>query len=200
MTSKSLETGDLLLFAGSTWLSRVLEFFGHCQYSHVAVVVRDPENMQPGLYVVQSGTTGLPDAITGRVRFGVQIELFDTIASTYQGTIFWRRPSVVTSNLQRRLMLAFLDVHQAPYDTNLNDWLCAKMHQEWPNFPMPSVCRQVTSRFWCSAFACYLYCKAGVVPTTINWTLVTPADFDGNGIFDTGTFGARHLVTALQNT
>ncbi len=51
---RNLETGDLLLFHGSTFLSLFLEYMGQSKYSHVGIILKNPsfinESLNPELF------------------------------------------------------------------------------------------------------------------------------------------------------
>jgi len=40
-----LETGDIILFRGNSWLSYVVEWFGKSPYSHVGIIIKNPSFM-----------------------------------------------------------------------------------------------------------------------------------------------------------
>ena len=42
MKIKDLETGDIILFSGNYLLSYIVEFFTNSMYSHVGVVLKNP--------------------------------------------------------------------------------------------------------------------------------------------------------------
>ena len=76
-----LQTGDILLFTGhkTSWLkyfSYMIEYATHSNFSHVAMVLRDPTYISPnlkGLYVWESGWEGKPDPQDGEIKLGVQL-------------------------------------------------------------------------------------------------------------------------------
>ena len=76
-----LQTGDILLFTGHKkgWLkyfSYMIEYATHSNFSHVAMVLRDPTYIDPnlkGIYLWESGWEGEPDAEDDKVKLGVKI-------------------------------------------------------------------------------------------------------------------------------
>ena len=45
----SLQTGDIILFRGTSFISCMLEYFGRSRYSHVGIIVRNPKFINPGI-------------------------------------------------------------------------------------------------------------------------------------------------------
>ena len=71
-----LETGDLLLFSGNYFLSKIIEYFTDCNYSHVGIVLKDPKYLDPkliGFYLLQSGEEYFKDSEDNKFKIGVQI-------------------------------------------------------------------------------------------------------------------------------
>ena len=70
--SRTAQTGDILLFGGSSVFGRLEEFFTATPYSHVAVFYRHPVSKQ--LYVAESSPKdGLKDFFTGRDLSGPRL-------------------------------------------------------------------------------------------------------------------------------
>ena len=98
----NLQTGDLLLFVEHpknifmnlfNWVIRAAT---HSQYSHVAMVIRDPVFINPslkGLYIWESSWEDTPDPQDGKIKLGVQISPLSEIVDYYKthGHIVVRR-------------------------------------------------------------------------------------------------------------
>ena len=70
------KTGDIFLYSGTHWYSKLIEYFSGSQFSHVTMILRDPTYINSklkGLYIIESGYEGIPDAVDGKIHFGVQI-------------------------------------------------------------------------------------------------------------------------------
>ena len=59
-------------------------------------------------------------------------------------------------------------VYDIPYDTNPFDWLEGLIQKD----PFP----QKKNRFWCSAFISFILVQVGVLPNSIDWSIVRPKD------------------------
>ena len=77
-----LKTGDILLCdyddtsGPMGWFSWMIKSFTKSNYSHVAMVLKNPTFIHPsltGLYVWESSYEGTPDPQDGKVKLGVQI-------------------------------------------------------------------------------------------------------------------------------
>ena len=91
---QSCQTGDILLFnshSGGIFgiFTTLIKYFTSSQYSHIAMVLRDPtyfgQNLQ-GLYVWESSYEGKPDPQDGKIKVGVQITKMETILQEYYQT------------------------------------------------------------------------------------------------------------------
>jgi len=184
----SLETGDILLFHGTNyWFSTMVEYVTGSAYSHVAMVVRDPTDLDPnlkGLYMIESGREHFPDAIRHRITFGVQIVDLIEVIKLYTGTIYYRKlhfSNNQTIEMQNRLsMEAILSnkiwplIKDSPYDRNPWDLLKAGFGIKWGN-------NNRTDAYFCSALVCFLLEKFGLITIPTEWDLIQPKDFDNGG-------------------
>jgi hypothetical protein len=80
-----LKTGDLVLFSGASFFSRVIRWAIGGKWSHVGVIVLSPQ--LPGRVLLWESTTlaDLPDAETGRAQAGVQLVFLSERLATYAG-------------------------------------------------------------------------------------------------------------------
>ncbi len=175
---KSLKTGDILLFVEHpknpfmklfSWL---ITSATHSEYSHTAVVLRDPTFINPslkGLYIWESSWEGTPDPQDGKVKLGVQITPFYQFLETYHGNIYVRRlfkgSDLIIDN---RLEKIHGVVYGKPYDINIKDWIEAWKRED--SHP------QKTDRFWCSALVAYILVGLGFLPDKTDWSLIRPSD------------------------
>jgi hypothetical protein len=165
------------------YFSDMIKWGTHSNYSHVAMVIRDPTFTDPplkGLYIWESGWEGKPDPQDGKTKLGVQITPFNEVLANFQGSkIIVRKmqygddsnPDSVFST--GKLRSIHVVVHDKPYDIFPRDWIDALFHRD----PEP----QKTSRFWCSALVGYIYTQCGVLKGDTDWSVMTPADFSLDG-------------------
>lgn len=112
-----LRTGDLVLFAGSTWSARLVQAFTLSRWSHVGLVVRLPEFGDRPLLWEATRASKLRDIRQGVEFDGVQLVSLDDKVLSYPGEIAVRRlrvalPESARIAQVRRLLTAW---HQRPY-------------------------------------------------------------------------------------
>ena len=186
--SFNLKTGDILLFdykAGGVFgiFTKLIKYFTKSNYSHVAMVLKDPTFIHPslkGTYIWESSWEGKPDPQDGKIKLGVQITPFMEIYEHYKlknSTIFWRsvycNPELFNDETMAEIHKV---VYDKPYDIIPKDWVGAIDH----NDPDP----QRINRFWCSALVGYIYTKCGLLKPDTDWSNLRSSDFsveyDGN--------------------
>jgi cell wall-associated NlpC family hydrolase len=185
MNKYDLQTGDILLFNNTesggfiNGLSKLIKWGTHSNYTHVAMVLKDPSFIHPslkGLYVWESSYEGKPDPQDGKVKLGVQIApLCELLEDYVNGDVILRK-------LEGRKEFTFSDkimeeVHSVaynkPYDIIPSDWISALFKKD--------AHPQKTDRFWCSALVGYIYTKLGILNHNTDWSILTPNDFSLSG-------------------
>ena len=178
MDLNKLDTGDILLFnyqGDSYWFSlfgRIIRTITHSDYTHAAMVLKDPTFIYPslkGLYIWESGWEGTPDPQDGKVKTGVQITSLYDVIKNYQGKLYIRQlkrgREKITSNL---LKTVHQTVYDKPYDLHPIDWLGALTRYD------NTV--QKTDRFWCSALVAYFLVSFGYLENNMDWSIIRPSD------------------------
>ena len=179
-----LETGDVLLFRGNSWISRLVEWVGVSKYSHVGMVVKNPKFMDPdlvdGIYILESSWNHTPDAEDHKIKLGVQLHLLDDVLKEFAvGTVMVRKLGCERNEaFYKKLTELHKEIHDKPYDMNPWDWLCAKYNMINPLPFDPAY--KTTKRFWCSALVSYIFCHMGIIDKDINWSLVAPCEFSSD--------------------
>ena len=179
----TLETGDVILFSGNSWISYIVEWFGRSPYSHVGMIIKNPSfintTLQDGIYLLESGFNSIPDSEDHLYKVGVQIHLLSDILEKCQpGSVYVRRISCKRDSFfYEKLDNIHKTIHNRPYDMNLWDWLKASYHLDIDgDISIQQNEPQTTDRFWCSALIAYVFDKLDLIEP-VNWTIVTPRDF-----------------------
>ena len=175
---KNCQTGDILLYNGTTWLGKVIEYFTGSNYSHVAIILRDPIYIDPklkGLYVLESGEENIPDSLTGKKILGVQItplaNTLDYFKNSWTASLYHRQLDCNRDNkFEEKLKELVNKTEGEPYDLCIFDWFRAKFDIEIGNV-------QITKRFWCSALIAYLYVELGFLDKDLPWSMIEPRQF-----------------------
>ena len=196
-----LESGDLILFRGTTWLSTLLEYAGHSKYSHVGIIIKNPrfldENLEDGLYLLDSSYGYKPDEEDHQMKYGVQLHKLDDIISLYPpGAVYMRKVKEVRDEaFYERLARIHQQVRNKPYDLHICDWIEAKMYLSQP-IPVNPLWKW-TDRFWCSSLVTFIYHELGWVQDC-NWGLIAPCEYssaDCTGkLFFTCIIGEEELL------
>jgi hypothetical protein len=179
----TLKTGDLLLcddLAYGSWglFSWLIKFVTKSDFSHVGMIVKDPdftETPLKGTFVWTSGISNVPDPEDKTKKFGVQFIPFDHFIQTYGGKIFLRRIefehneeyySIFETNKLKQIHQV---VYDKPYDLVITDWIEAYCKKD----PNP----QKTNRFVCSAFIGYIYTQLTLLSEDTDWSILYPSYF-----------------------
>ena len=173
-----LETGDLLLFHGTSILSTILEYFGRSKYSHIGMIIKNPKflnnKLEDGLYVLESSYGYKPDEEDHQIKFGVQLHKLEDIYKP--NTIYVRKlKNIIRDDIfYEKLKNIHTIIHNKPYDLHIMDWIMAEENISKPISINPLW--KITNRFWCSALISYVYLRLGWV-SDVNWSLVAPCEF-----------------------
>jgi signal peptidase I len=175
-----LKTGDIILcddLEYKDWglLSWFIKFMTKSDFSHVGMIVKDPDFTDPpmkGTYLWMSGTSNVPDAEDNTKKFGVQFVPFDEYVNTYGGKLYIRKlhsERYYELFTTERLKKIHQVVYDKPYDIVLTDWIEAYCKKD----PHP----QKTSRFVCSAFIGYVYTQLTLLREDTDWSILYPGYF-----------------------
>ena len=177
-----LQTGDLLLFNNHSggifgFFTNMIKWGTHSNYTHVAMVLRDPTFIHPslkGLYVWESTFNGHPDPQDGQIKLGVQITPLLECLNFEDRTVYVRKLSCPKEKLSNEILSKIHDVvYNKPYDVIPTDWIQAFFQCD--SHP------QKIDRFWCSALVGYIYTQLGILKDVTDWSILRPVDFSLSG-------------------
>ena len=100
LVKEPVKTGDILLFNyRDSWFSWAIKFFTRSNYSHVGMVVVDPQFTEiplKGVYLWESGRGYIPDPENHRLKTGVQLTPMEQVFKTFEskGNVYLRRLKV----------------------------------------------------------------------------------------------------------
>jgi len=150
----NLQTGDLILFTGNTFISKFIQYFQH------------NEPIGTRKYGVQLNL------------------LDDILKLCSKSTVYVRNILCKRDDeFYQKFRDAYLQIKDIPYDTNMIDWIAATFKLDYhlsddTNYylciPLPY---RKTDYFWCSSMTAYVFCKLGLIDEKINWTLISPSEF-----------------------
>lgn len=187
-TFDTLETGDILLFNGRYFSSRIVEYFTNSLWSHVALVVKNPDFLMNrdgssnGLFLFESSGTSIPDIDTGKLEIGVQIHDLKKYITEYDGDVYVRRLKCSLSNEQRTELIksVYETLYNKKYDTGVCDLIDLVLHSRrsyfsrlFDYFSSP----RNTNQLVCSGLVAYTYTICGFLKKTTQWSYITPSYF-----------------------
>ena len=177
MDLNELNTGDLILFSNSdTLFSKIIQYFTKSSYSHIGMVVRDPNftsKKLEGLFLWESGLETFCDAEDNQIKLGVQISDLSKVIedSNKNQTKLYVRKLINPPNFEKLKDIHDV-VHNKPYDLVPKDWIEALERKD--DTP------QKTDRFWCSALVGYIYTQLGLLSENTDWSILRPSDFSSS--------------------
>lgn len=178
-----LDNFDILLFSGKNyWFSYIVEYATWSKFSHIGIVLKSPTWLDPELtgdYLLESGIEDVPDSVTHKKVFGVQITPLHHLIKNYSGDIYVRKfeslPYKVNPQYyHEKVNIIYKIVANKPYDDQIADLVRTEFHIKLGNC-------QRTDSFFCSALVSFIFTQLGLLPTDCQWDLIEPKDFDTNG-------------------
>lgn len=162
------EAGDVVLFSGKGWSSDVVRLFTRSRWSHVAVVLRDPDFPRP-LLLEANTQSEVADVRSGQRMPGVSLVPLADKLDAYRGQVAFRRwvgDESVTRRRQKLLSVAHDLVHR-PYCNFVASWMWRGLRTAPPGM-------------FCSELVAEVYRRAGWLPQHFNPARAVPAHFAGN--------------------
>jgi len=175
---ENCQTGDILLYNSKYTIGRLIEYFTKSKFSHISVILRDPTYIDPllkGLYVIESGSEKIKDAMSGKKVIGVQViplnYVLDQYDGGYIGNLYYRKLDCKRDDtFLNKIKEIVRATDTKPYDLNPIDWIKAAFDIEIGDC-------QKDNTFWCSALVSYIYIKLGFLPEKLPWTIIAPKKF-----------------------
>lgn len=166
------KTGDIILFKGAKWYSKLIEWF--CEISHVGIIIIDPfidNKIVKGIYVLESK---LFENGKNGVRLTSIDAIFSYVDSKEYSNIYIRfLHHVRDTRFKLKIDTACQTTLGKKYDVNPYDWFRSICNLKIGN-------EQKTERFWCSALVAYVYIKLGFLDLNIPWTIIKPSAFSSD--------------------
>lgn len=170
-----MQTGDIILFEATGCsrynpLTACIRCCTKSKYSHAGILWKNPPDLPPGLYILQSTDPRMPDAENENHILGVQIELFDNVKRHYRGNLWHIHLNMQRdATLEERFNYAYHKVHGKPYDAIVIDWIDGAFNKHWGDV-------QRDDTFYCSALVAFMEVAIGALPTSTPWTIIRPCD------------------------
>lgn len=103
---KSFRTGDVMLFSGTGFISRMIQFRSGSPWSHVGLVVKS-EELDLALLWESTTLSNIPDMESGQKRQGVQLVPLSERVAAYDGKVAVRHIIEPFNNAELAALTAF---------------------------------------------------------------------------------------------
>ena len=178
----NFQTGDLLLFQHTyDWgnlkdllfntMDSIITFFTKSKYTHSGIIIKDPQwrTDLKGYFFLESNWEFYADSEDHEVKIGVElVPLKRIFEDNRRNRLYFRKLECARDDaFNEKLIKAQSVAHNRPYDMDLIDWIKAAFNIHIGN-------EQNKRRFWCSALCAFIYVQLGVLPATLDWSIVSP--------------------------
>ena len=181
----TLNTGDIILFSGDTIISDIVKFATNSKWSHVGIVVKDPDFLinKPGtingIYLLESDSPSQKDLDSGKYKIGVQIsDLKEKIAS-YDGEVWIRRlnTKLEKEKIHSVIKIVYNTLYNKPYDWYPVNLLDAVLENETKLGDLLDSDPRHIDRVFCSALVGYSYVCLELLENKTEWSFLFPKYF-----------------------
>ncbi len=170
----TLNTGDILLFAGKGVVSSIIQWFTKSRWSHVAMVIRSKE-LDILLSWESTTLSKVKDIKSGTAKQGVQLVALSDRINTYDGVVAVRQLVDVEVDSERMTELQLFrdEVKNRPYEESKIE--LAKSAYDG----LFGTNEEDLTSLFCSELIAEAYQRMGFLTDNIASNEYTPADFGG---------------------
>ncbi len=186
---ENLKSGDCILCHGHNLLDCAIEVCSRSKFSHSAIILKDPyyiDEQLKGIYILESSLEFNPDVEDGKIHLGVQLQPIEVLLNDYKYNDLLVRPlQVEIPNINQKILSAYKELKDKPYNLDPIDWLAAKIliddsfrveKQNWFKKCFGNT-EQQTKSFWCSAMVAFFYVRLGVLDKDCSFAILAPEHF-----------------------
>jgi len=189
--SVEFHTGDLILCHSNPppgkkfdpGIDGLIEWATDSPWEHVGMIIKDPWWTSPplkGVYIFQSGQgpNCYKDVLNGKIEGVTLNKLSDFLVN--RKNIFTRK--LLNFDLDKitkeEFVTSFQTAHGEPYDKNVCHWLAAGLNSIFNCKCCNCMNRKHKNDYWCSALVAFMYSKLGIIPKSVDWSNITPAQLN----------------------
>lgn len=174
-----LQTGDIVLFDGRGFISRLIQIGSGSRWSHIGMVVRS-KDMDLMLLWESTGLSKSRDIRDGKLKKGVQLVSLSSRIETSKGNIAVRQ---YQGDMNYRALRAFkdfrLETRNVPYERNLWELIFSLLDFSWLAPNKPSL-----SSLFCSELVAEALKRMKIMKDEHPSNEFVPADFGEGGMFE----------------
>ena len=202
----TFSTGDIILFDGDYASSRIIDDVIHSKWSHVGMVVKDPNflfncDKKNGIYLYESDGKDMIDVDSNSKLFGIQLVDLNEKILKYSGNIAYRKLNWNKSHeyIDNIMKIVYNTTYHKSYDWNPIDLLDPLIYQKyWILDEIFRIDPRQDNRFFCSSFVSYIYTQLGLLPKSTNWSLIYPQYF--STVFELSDGGCLGEIQMIKTT
>lgn len=206
---ETFSTGDIILFNGNGFISDIIEYVTHSDWSHVGMVVKDPDYLiqtppTKGLFLFESdiptSTDPCIDIDTGKRLRGVSLVHLEERLEQYDGGVAYRKLNwdKTDTEINNMFKIVYNTTYHKKYDINPLDLIDPIVHHKY--WIIDKLCgsdpRQV-NKFFCSSLLAYTYTQFGLLKSNTEWSEIYPKYFAENINLEDGA--SLGNITILKN-
>lgn len=175
----NLKTGDIVLFDGRGFISRLIQIGSGSRWSHIGMVVRT-KDLDLMLLWESTGLSKNRDLRDGTVKKGVQLVSLSSRIETFKGTIAVRQFEGEFSYRELRAFKDFrFETRNVPYERNLWELIFSLLDFSWLAPNKPSL-----SSLFCSELVAEALQRMKIITDEHPSNEFVPADFGEGGKFE----------------
>lgn len=156
----SLETGDIILFSGNSFISHLIRMATRSDYSHVGMVLKF--NGYDSVFLWESTKlSNVGDILSGKKKNGVQITLLSERIENYNGSCVLRRlasPSFTSAQIDSLNQLR-RELRNRPYERNKKELILSLYDNAGGKN------EEDLSSVFCSELVAEAYQRLGLIPS-----------------------------------
>jgi hypothetical protein len=175
----NLQTGDIVLFDGRGFISRLIQIGSGSRWSHVGMIIRT-RDLDLVLVWESTGLSKSRDVRDGTVKKGVQLVTLSSRIETVKGSIAVRHYDGIFTDEQLEVFAEFRkDMRDLPYERNLLELILSLFDFSWLRPNKPSL-----SSVFCSELVAEALKRLDMMTDEHPSNEFVPADFGDNGLFE----------------
>ena len=136
--------------------------------------------------MLESSIESSPDVEDGKIHLGVQLQPIEVLLNDYRyKDLIVRQLQYDIPNINEKILSAYQDLKDKPYNLDPLDWLAAKIvfddgfrveNKSWFKKCFGDATKQ-TESFWCSAMVAYFYVQLGLLRRDCSFAVLAPEHF-----------------------